>query len=48
MLYEERKVDKGREFYDEAKQSVTLVRDAEDKQDLDIIVPTRCLQRCRH
>jgi hypothetical protein len=37
MLYEERKVDKGREFYDEAKQSVTLVRDAEDKQDLDIM-----------
>jgi hypothetical protein len=37
MLYEERRVDKGHEFYDEAKQSVTLVRDAEDKQDLDIM-----------
>ena len=37
MLYEERKVENGREFYDEAKQSVTLLRDAEDKQDLDIM-----------
>jgi len=37
MLYEERRVDGGRERYDESKQSVTLVRDAEDKQDVEIV-----------
>lgn len=37
MLYEERRVDSGRESYDESKQAVTLVHDAEDKQDVDIV-----------
>ncbi len=37
MLYEERRVDGGRDRYDESKQSVTLVRDAEDKQDVEIV-----------
>lgn len=37
MLYEERKVEDGRESYDESKQSVTLIHDAEDKQDEDIV-----------
>ncbi len=37
MLYEERRVDSGVESYDESKQAVTLVRDAEDKEDLEIM-----------
>jgi hypothetical protein len=37
MLYEERQVDAGRESYDEAKQSVTMIHDAEDKQDVEIM-----------
>jgi hypothetical protein len=37
MLYEERHVDNGREFYDESRQAVTLLREAEDKEDLDIM-----------
>jgi hypothetical protein len=37
MLYEQRKVDRGHEFYEEGKQSVRLVRDAEDKQDVEIM-----------
>ena len=37
MLYEERRVDKGHDRYDESKQSVTLVRDAEDKQDVEVM-----------
>jgi hypothetical protein len=37
MLYEERRVDKGRESYDESKQAVTLLRDAEDREDVQIM-----------
>ena len=37
MLYEERHIDSGRESNDESKQSVTLVHDAEDKQDVEIV-----------
>ena len=37
MLYEERKVQSGREFYAESKQSVWLKHDAEDKQDVEIM-----------
>jgi hypothetical protein len=37
MLYEERRVDSGRESYDESKQAVTLLREAEDKEDIDIM-----------
>jgi hypothetical protein len=37
LIYEERKVEKGRESYDESKQEVTLAHDAEDKQDVDIV-----------
>jgi hypothetical protein len=39
MLYEERRVDSGHQFYDEARQEVSLVRNAEDKQDVDIMIP---------
>jgi hypothetical protein len=37
MLYAERKVQGGREFYDESKQSVWLKHDGEDKQDVEIM-----------
>ena len=37
MLYEERRVDGGRESYDESRQAVTLLHEAEDKEDLDIM-----------
>ena len=37
MIYEKRQVDNGRESYDESKQAVTLVHDAEDKQDVDVV-----------
>ena len=37
MLYEERRVDDGRGSYDESRQAVTLVHEAEDKEDLDIM-----------
>jgi hypothetical protein len=37
MLYQERHVERGHEYYDESKQSVTLLRDAEDKRDVDIM-----------
>jgi hypothetical protein len=37
MLYEERRVDGGRESYDESRQAVSLLRDAESKEDLDIM-----------
>jgi hypothetical protein len=37
MLYEERQVDSGRESYDEARQTVNLLRDAEDQEDLQIM-----------
>jgi hypothetical protein len=37
MLYEERRVDGGRDSYDESRQAVTLLRDAEGKEDLDIM-----------
>jgi hypothetical protein len=37
MLYEERHIDSGGDSYDESKQAVTLARDAEDKEDLDVV-----------
>jgi hypothetical protein len=37
MLYEKREVRSGREFYEEGKQIVKLMRHAEDKQDIDIM-----------
>ena len=37
MLYEERQIDSGRKSYDESKQAVTLLHDAEDKHDIDIM-----------
>jgi hypothetical protein len=37
MLYEERQVDSGRDSYDESRQAVSLLRDAEDKEDLEIM-----------
>ena len=37
MLYEERKVETGNESYDESKQTVTLLQDAEDKEDVPIM-----------
>jgi hypothetical protein len=38
MLYEEREVkDGGNKFYDESQQDVLVSRDAEDKEDLDIV-----------
>jgi hypothetical protein len=37
MLYEERRVDGGRDAYDESRQTVTLLHEAEDKEDLDIM-----------
>ena len=37
MLYEERRIDRGRDAYDESRQTVTLLRVAEDKEDLDIM-----------
>ena len=37
MLYEERRVDSGRERYDEGAQDVTLWHDAEDKQDVQVM-----------
>jgi hypothetical protein len=37
MLYEEHRVDRGREHYDEATQDVTLWHDAEDKQDVEVM-----------
>ena len=37
MLYEWRKVDGGRESYDESNQSVRIIRDAEDKEDVEIM-----------
>ena len=36
-LYEERRVDTGRESYDKSKQAVTLVRDAEAREDVQIM-----------
>ena len=37
MLYEWRQVDEGRESYDESKQKVTIMRDAEDRADVEIM-----------
>jgi hypothetical protein len=39
MLYEKREVTSGHESYDEEKQSVKLVKTAEDKQDVEIMSP---------
>lgn len=37
MIYEQRRVEGGRESYDESNQDVTLAHDAEDKQDVQIM-----------
>jgi hypothetical protein len=37
MLYEQRHIDAGRKYYDEAKQTVSLVRDEDQKQDVEIV-----------
>ena len=37
MLYEKRQVENGRDSYDESRQAVSLLRDAEDKEDLDVM-----------
>jgi hypothetical protein len=37
MIYEERRIEGARENYDEGSQDVTLRRDAEDKQDVEVL-----------
>jgi hypothetical protein len=37
MLYEQRHIDAGRKYYDEAKQTVSLVRDEDEKQDVEVV-----------
>ena len=37
MLYEQRRVDSGHESYDESRHAVSLLRDAENKEDLEIM-----------
>ncbi len=37
MLYEQRHIDAGRKYYDEAKQTVSLVRDEDKEQDVEIV-----------
>jgi hypothetical protein len=37
MLYEERQVDDGRDSYSESRQSVSLLHEAEEKEDVDIM-----------
>jgi hypothetical protein len=37
MLYEQRHIDGGREYYDEAKQKVILQRDADEQKDVEIV-----------
>jgi hypothetical protein len=36
MLYEQRHIEAGRKFYDESRQTVRFVRDAEQKVDVEI------------
>ena len=37
MLYEHRAVSKGQEYYDESQQDVVLERDADEKQDIEVM-----------
>jgi hypothetical protein len=37
MLYEERHVDNGREFYDESKQDVSILRNADPPRDVEVV-----------
>jgi hypothetical protein len=37
MIYETRHITNGREFYEEAKQDVELIRDAKDKQYMEVV-----------
>jgi hypothetical protein len=37
MLYEQRHIDAGRKYYDEAKQTVSFIRDEDKEQYLDIV-----------
>ena len=37
MLYEERQVDSGRDSYDESRQAVSLLRDAVNKEDVEVM-----------
>jgi hypothetical protein len=37
MLYEQRRSDSGQQYIDEGRQTVTLVHDAQDKQDVEIM-----------
>jgi hypothetical protein len=39
MLYEQRHIEKGREYFDEALQSVSLLRAAEEQKDVDFVAP---------
>lgn len=38
-LYEQRSIKTGREYYDESQQEAVFLRDADEKQDLDIMGP---------
>jgi hypothetical protein len=37
MIYEQRLISTGREFYDESRQTVTLQRDADEKKDVEVV-----------
>lgn len=39
MLYEQRHIEKGREYFDESLQSVSLLRAAEEQKDIDFMGP---------
>jgi hypothetical protein len=37
MLYEQRHIDSGREYYDESQQTVSLFRDVDEQKDVEIV-----------
>jgi hypothetical protein len=37
MLYEQRLIQDGREYYDESRQTVSLLRDADEKEDVQVM-----------
>lgn len=37
MLYEQRHIDKGRQYYDESRQEVSLIRDADEPREVEIV-----------
>jgi hypothetical protein len=39
MLYEQRHIDKGREHYEESRQTVSFMRDADEQRDVDFVSP---------